>query len=417
MSVNFFKNPLIEFSQEEELFRESVQDFASKNISPVWEAMDQASSERAVVHKDMISKLGQQGLLALMCSPKHGGQGATETMATIAIEELAYADPSVATAVYTLLNIGWPFILEMYAKEEVSGTIIESVSRGEAFFGIASTESQGGSDIANLKTRAYQEGNSFNISGTKSFISGVNEVFNLSWGGGWLLLARTGGEGYKGISAFAAIARENGKEKAGLTHSLFHGAGRHALSTGSITFDKFVLPKSNLVGQEGKGFYVAMEGFNCARILVAAACVGATRWLLEKAAEWIKEREIGGKKLSSYQSVAFKFAELAGKYEAARMMVYRAAKLFDKIYIAKDAVFSKKELNGPVALAKMWGPQVGLEVAQEVMKWYGAASFVSSHPVQRSMLGLLSYVVGAEGAQNVMQHIVARELLGGDYIR
>ncbi|MEM3267459.1 MAG: acyl-CoA dehydrogenase family protein, partial [Conexivisphaerales archaeon] len=100
--------PLIEFSQEEELFRESVQDFASKNISPVWEAMDQASSERAVVHKDMISKLGQQGLLALMCSPKHGGQGATETMATIAIEELAYADPSVATAVYTLLNIGWP---------------------------------------------------------------------------------------------------------------------------------------------------------------------------------------------------------------------------------------------------------------------------------------------------------------------
>lgn len=414
--LNHFKNPLIEFSQEEELFRDSIAEFCSKEIMPYWERYDEESSLRHKMQYDLIKKLGKQGVLAMMCSERKGGQNASETLAAIAIEEIAYADPSVATAVYTLLNIGWPFVLDRHGDEDLAKSIIQQVAKGDAFFGIASTEAQGGSDVARLKTRADKKDGSYFVRGEKIYISGVNEVFSLPWGGGWLLLARTGAEGHLGLSAFAAIAKEEGRIKENISYSLLSNLGRHGLSTGILNFEDFRVEKRNLIGEEGKGFYIAMEGFNCARILVAAACIGASRWLLEKGAEWIKEREAFGKKLSNFQGVSFRFAELYGRYEAARMMVYRAARLFDKVY-SGNANFRLSDLNGPVAMAKMWGPEVSIEIAQEVMKWFGAISFTKSHPVHRSLLGLLSYVIGAEGAQNIMKYIISRELLGGEYVK
>jgi len=410
------KNPLLELTEEERMFRESVRSFAEKHVAPNWEKMDE---EAAASHRPMlqlIRRLGGQGLLALTCSPGFGGQGGTHTMATIAVEELAYADPSVATAVYTLLNVGWPFILERHGEEGVAKEVIGQVSRGDAFFGIASTEPQGGSDVQGLKTRAVRQGGGYSVSGEKTYISGVNEVFGLPFGGGWLLVARTGGEGRRGLSTFAFLPKEGGRVKEGVSWSLLEGIGRHGLSTGTLVLDNFALGREHLVGEENEGFYVLMEGFNCARILVAAACVGATRWLLERGAEWIKERRVAGRRLSSYQAVSFRFAELFGRYEAAQMMVYRAARLFDRIYFSGDSNYDRRDLNVPVALAKAWAPEVSVEVAQEVMKWHGAISYTRKHPVQRALLGLTSYVIGAEGAQNVMKHIVARDLLGGEYV-
>jgi len=415
--LTHFKNPLLELSPEEQLYRNSIAEFCSREISPNWEKYDEESSQKPKVQFELLKKLGEQGVFAMMCKEENGGQSASETLAAIAVEEIAYADPSVAIAVYTLLNIGWPFVLEKHGDVEIVQKLIPKISKGEAFFGIASTEAQGGSDIANLRTRARREAGFYRINGEKSFISGVNEVFSLPWGGGWLLLARTGGEGHLGLSAFAALPREEGKGKEGYTYSIFQGLGRHGLSTGIINFQDFIVEEKNLIGKEGRGFYVAMEGFNCARILVAAACIGASRWLLEKGAEWIKQREAFGKKLSSLQGISFRFSELYGRYEAARMMVYRAARLFDRVYNDKENNYRLSDLNGPVAMAKMWGPEVSVEIAQEVMRWFGAISFTRNHPVHRSLLGLLSYVIGAEGSQNIMKYIASRELLGGEYVK
>jgi len=415
-SFNYPKNPLLELSEEELIFSESVRSFSQKVVAPQWEKAD---DEAAATHKpmnDVAKKMGEQGILGLTCSPDFGGQGGTQTMAAIAVEELAYADPSVATAVYALLNIGWPFILERHGDEAVAKKVIREVAKGDSFFGIASTESQSGSDIQGLRTRAVPEAGGYRASGEKTYISGVNEVFNLPFGGGWLLVARTGSEGHRGLSTFSFLAREGGAPKKGVSWSLFDGIGRHGLSTGTLNLDGFELSKDDLVGEENRGFYVLMEGFNGARILVAAACVGATRWLLDRGAEWIKAREVGGRKVSTYEAVNFRFAELFGKYEAASMMVFRAAKLFDRIYFQKDARYEMKDLNVPVAMAKMWAPEVSVEVALEVMKWHGAISYTSEHPVHRAFLGLTSYIIGAEGAQNVMKHIAARDLLGGEFV-
>ncbi|HVP23367.1 MAG TPA: acyl-CoA dehydrogenase family protein [Conexivisphaerales archaeon] len=414
--LNHPKNPLLELSEEEAIFKETVQAFAQKAIAPQWEKAD---DEAAATHKpqvELAKKMGEQGLLALTCSPEFGGQGGTHTMAALAIEEISYADPSVATAVYALLNIGWPFILERHGDEALAKEVVGKVAKGDAFFGIASTESQSGSDIQGIRTRATPSGGRYFASGEKTFISGVNEVFNLPFGGGWLLVARTGGEGRSGLSTFAFLPREGGAAKNGVSWSLFNGIGRHALSTGTLALDGFELTRETLIGEEGRGYYVLMEGFNGARILVAAACLGATRWLLERGAEWIKAREIGGKKISTFEGVNFRFAELYGKYEAASMMVYRAARLFDRVYFAKDKRYEARDLNVPVAMAKMWGPEVSVEVAQEVMRWHGAISYTREHPVQRALLGLTSYVIGAEGAQNVMKHIAARDLLGKEFV-
>jgi acyl-CoA dehydrogenase len=414
--VSYPKNPLLELTEEEGIFRESVRAFAEKHVAPNWEKVD---DEAAATHKPMAElakKMGEQGLLALTCSPEFGGQGGSQTMATMAIEELAYADPSVATAVYALLNVGWPFILEKHGGPAVAKKVIKEVARGDAFFGIASTESQSGSDVGGLRTRAVPTGSKYLVSGEKTYISGVNEVFRLPYGGGWLLVARTGGEGHRGLSTFCFLPREGGDPKRGVSWSLFDGIGRHGLSTGTLTLDGLELSKEDLIGEENKGFYVLMEGFNGARILVAAACLGATRWLLDRGAEWIKAREVGGRKISTYEGVSFRYAELFGKYEAASMMVYRAARLFDRVYFQKDPRYGPKDLNVPVAMAKMWAPEVSVEVAQEVMRWHGAISYTKEHPVHRALLGLTSYVIGAEGAQNVMKHIVARDLLGSEFV-
>jgi len=332
--IEFVKDPIVQFSEEEKLFRESVREFCERNIAPVWVDLEKAAEKDPMnINIDIIKKLGQQGLLCIPCSEKYGGQGGTITMATIAAEELAYAAPSVAVAVYALLNNGWPYALELFGSEEVCEEIIPRVAKGEAFFGIASTEPQGGSDVAGIKTRAEKRGNVYVFNGEKAYISGVGEVQKLPWGGGWFLIARTGGEGHRGLSAFAFLAKKNGELGKGFNPTIYEDIGRHGLTTGGFILNDFELDAKYLLGEENKGFYYVMEGFNIARILVAAATVGAARWLLEKAVEWFRSRKLFGRYISSFQGVSFKFAELYTRWEAAKYFVYRAARLADKLYI------------------------------------------------------------------------------------
>lgn len=409
---------MISFTREEAMFRDAVREFAQRYIAPRWVEIDEeASRDPMKIPLDLIGKMGEQGLYCIPCSDRYGGQGGTITMAAIAVEEVAYADPSVAIAVYLLLNNGWPFALQLFGREDVLQEVLPKVARGEAFFGIASTEPQGGSDVAGIRTSAVKRGNVYVISGEKSFISGVGEVQQLPWGGGWFLLARTGGEGHRGISAFAFLARRGGRVVNGWVPYVYRDIGRHGLTTGGFKLENAEVEDRYLIGEENRGFYYVMEGFNIARILVAAATVGGARWLLEQAIQWMRTRRVFGKYIASFEGVSFRFAELYAKYEAARYFVYRAARLADKIYVERDPAYSPRDLNVPAALAKMYGPELASELAQEVMKWYGALSYTKDSPIHRAWLGLLSYVVGAEGAQNIMRYIVARDIIGSEYVR
>jgi acyl-CoA dehydrogenase len=403
------------FSREEELFREAVRGFLSKRLSPIWESID----ESGLIPVELIRDMGSQGFFAIPVPEEYGGQGGTFTLAVIAAEEVGYHDPSMATAVYTLLNNAWPYILYLYGSESVKLEILPLVGSGRAFFGIASTEPQGGSDVAGLRTSATRGDGHYGLWGEKIYVSGVREALEQLDTGGWLLLARTGRleDRHKGLTAFAFIARRNGRLVEGLEYSMLKTIGRHAISTGVLTLKGARTPLDTVVGGEGRGFYVAMEGFNVARIMVAAANLGVARWALEEAVKWSRERVLFERPIASFQAVSFPLAELAVELEAARLLVYKSAWMADRIYARREPGLKPGDLAFYAAASKMKAVEVAFKILETAMKTLGALSYTKESKVNRGLLGVLSYLVGAEGAQNIMRYIVARELIGKDYVK
>ncbi len=401
------------FSSEEALFKESVSRLMERLVGGGrWAEID----ESGVIPWDVVREMGRQGLFAIPVPEDLGGPGGSWLMAALALEEIGRSDPSMGLAVFTLLNNAWPFILARHGDSEVSGEVLEALSRGEAFYGIASTEPSGGSDVAGIKTRAEAGDGYYRVVGEKILISGVREALEQAEIGGWTLLARTGSGGHRGLTAFAFIPKRNGRVEAeGLEYEILDTIGRKAISTGILRLEGVEIPKKNVLGGEGRGFYVAMEGFTLARILVAAANVGAASWALEKAVEWARERRLfGGRPIASFQGVSFPLAEAYVELEAARTLVYRTAWTADRFYRGEA---SREQLNMLSAASKIKAVETAFKVFETAMKTLGGISFVKETNIYRGLLGSLSYLVGAEGAQNIMRYIVARDLIGRDYVK
>ncbi|MEM2223017.1 MAG: acyl-CoA dehydrogenase family protein [Acidilobaceae archaeon] len=403
------------FSRDEELFRESIRSFLSKRLSPIWESID----ENQLIPIDIIRDLGSQGFFGIPIPEDYGGQGGTFTLAAIAAEEVAYHDPSMATAVYTLLNNAWPYILYLYGKESIRSSILPKVSSGVGFFGIASTEPQGGSDIASLKTSALRDGDYYRVYGEKIYVSGVREALEQLELGGWLLIARTGRieDKHRGLTCFALIGKRDGRIISNLSYTKLNTIGRHGISTGILTLDGVEIHKDYIIGEENRGFYIAMEGFNLARPLVAAANIGAARWALEEVVKWSRERVLFDKPIASFQGVSFPLAELAVELEAARLLVYKTVWLADRIYIRREPGLKPVDLAFYAAASKMKAVETAYKIFETALKTLGALSYTKESKIHRGFLGILSYLVGAEGAQNIMRYIVARELIGKEYVK
>ncbi len=403
-----------EFTEDQKLFREAVREFLSKELQPRWPTID----EERRIPTEIIHKMGEQGFFAIPVPEEYGGQGGDFTSAAIAVEEVGYHDPSVAVAVFTLLNNAWPFILYLYGGD-VKQEILPLVGRGRGFFGIASTEPQGGSDVAGLRTKAEKRDGKYIVEGEKIFISGVREGLEQLDLGSWFLIARTGPleARHKGLSAFAFIGNKNGVKPEGLEYTILDTIGRHAISTGMLTLKGVEVPAENLIGEENRGFYYAMEGFTLARILVAAANIGAARWALERSIEWARGRILFDRPIAAFQGVSFPIAEVAMELEAARLLVYKAAWMADRIYIKKEPGLKPKDLNFYSASAKLKAVETSFRAFEVAMKTYGANSYVKETNIARGFLGVLSYLVGAEGAQNIMKYIIAREVIGREYVK
>ena len=405
-----------EFSEDEIRFRDSVREFAKRYIEPKWIEID----EQGKIPMDLIKKIADQGLFAIPVPEEYGGMGGTMVMAALAVEEIAYHDPAVAVAVYTLLQNGWPLALALFGQEEAKMEILPKVASGDAFFGIASTEPQGGSDVAGNKTVAKKVGDKWVISGEKAFISGIREIQELPEGGGFFLVAKTEKPGWshKRITDFAVLPKWNGKIREEWKPTVYEEIGRHGLSTGGFMLENFEVDDKYRIGEVNKGFYLVLQGFNIARILVAAATIGSARWALDRAKEWLTTRKLfQGRPIASFEGISFRYAELYTMVEAAKYFVYKAAWMADNIYLTKSPRFKPQDLNLPVAMAKMVGPTTATEVYTEVLKWFGAYGYTKECAAHRGWLGTFSYTIGAEGAQNIMKYIIARDTLGSDAVR
>jgi acyl-CoA dehydrogenase len=273
--------------------------------------------------------------------------------------------------------------------------------------------------VAGLRASATRGDGYYSLWGEKIYVSGVREALEQLDTGGWLLLARTGRleDRHRGLTAFAFIARRNGRSVEGLEYGMLKTIGRHGISTGVLTLKGARTPLDTVVGGEGRGFYVAMEGFNVARIMVAAANLGVARWALEEAVKWSRERVLFERPIASFQAVSFPLAELAVELEAARLLVYKSAWMADRIYARREPGLKPGDLAFYAAASKIKAVEVAFKILETAMKTLGALSYTKESKVNRGLLGVLSYLVGAEGAQNIMRYIVARELIGKDYVK
>lgn len=390
-----------ELTDEERAFQEAVRKFGDKVLRPHERQIDSEGR----IPDEVLGEMARLGLLAMPVSTEYGGMGASAVLTEIAAEEVGRGDFSMATAVFFLLEAGWGFILDRHGTVAAKREVLPPVCAGKAFLGIATTEPTGGSDLARMRTRSQRDGDGFSVRGEKAFLSGVEEAKRL--GGGHLTLTRAEEGGFN----FLYVPTNS----TGASTQKFQNMGRMGISTGAITYDGVRVPRSNLIGAEGKGFGVAMEGFSVARTFVSAACIGAAERALETGMAYIKERQVFGQPLGKFEAIQFELVDLWVQVEAVKWQCRRAAWLLDRYTLRGDSSH-RAEVDRAVATVKLTAPPVAFEAVKRVMMWFGAAGYTKDVGLELGLRGVMSYLVGAEGGLNVMRMILARELLGKEFL-
>jgi len=398
---------------DQKLLIKAVREFCEKYVDPIWVKMD----EEKLFNIELIQKLAEMGIYGGVLSEDFGGSGATFTDIGLAMEEISSHDPSLVVSGAIGLSNSWPYILQLYGSDEAKGELLPKITSGKAFLGIASTEAQSGTDLAGIqRVRATKiDDKRWVVEGEKSIVSGGRVIERMPWGGGWFTITRTAPleTRHRGLTDFIVLYKRDGKIVEGIRYSPYTQIGRHAMDTGSLTIERVVIDDIYRVGDVDRGFYVALEGFNLGRLLIAFSLLGGVRWLLKRGLEWIKMRELFGNKLASYQSISFELARFYGELEAVRMLAFKASWLADRLYIRKDPTVKPLDVGVASAMAKVKATKLAVEAAKEVMEWFGGMAYFTELPVFRALLGALAYAQGAEGASKALIDMVARNIVEG----
>lgn len=394
------------WTEEQTMWRKAVHDFAQKKIAPRVREIDDNG-----IPQDILDGMTEMGLWAPTVSEKYGGGGMDVTMATIAAEELGRADISLALPVMYLVQASWGHVFERYASEELKAEVLPKVTAGKLFLGIASTEPGGGSDIEGITrcTGARQADGNWLLNGEKMYISGIKESQKM--GSAYMTLVRTDPKtGHRGFTFFAVDIRDNPC----VSTTLLHNWGRTGISTGGFNMENMPLADRYRIGEAGKGFYYAMEGYTFARALIGATCCGAADTALQMGIDYIKQRKAFGKPLAAYQGINFPAAERYADIESARLLTYKAAWMADQFYGGKSK-YKQKDLALWGAMSKLRAPIMAFATFNEVADWLGAMGYSKEYPIEIGIRGVRSYSIGAEGGMNIMRMIIARELIGNEY--
>ena len=388
-------------SDEEAAFQDAVRKFGDRVLRPNERRIDAEGR----IPDEVLREMAHLGLLAMPVPTDYGGMGASAVLTELAAEEIGRGDSSMATAVFFLLEAGWGLILARHGVEATRREVLPDVCAGKAFLGIASTEPTGGSDLAAMRTTSRRDGEEFVLHGEKSYVSGVEEAKRL--GGGHLTLARAAEGGYR----FVYVPTRS----AGIATQKFDNLGRMGISTGALSYGEARVPARYLVGRDGRGFDVAMEGFSIARTFVSAACIGAAERALETGAAYIRERTAFGQPLAKFEGIQFELVDLYSQVEAVKWQCRRAAWLLDT-YLLRGDPSHRSEIDRTVASVKLTAPPLAFECVKRAMMWFGAAGYTKEVGLELGFRGVMSYLVGAEGGLNIMRIILGRELLGKEFV-
>ncbi|MET0383933.1 MAG: acyl-CoA dehydrogenase family protein [Burkholderiaceae bacterium] len=374
-----------ELNEEQRAFQEAARKFAAAEMAPHAAAWD----AEGVFPRGTLSRAGELGLCGLYAPDTHGGLGLTRLDATIVFEELAGACPST-TAYITIHNmVAW--MVATFARPEIAAEWGPSLTRGARLASYCLTEADAGSDAASLRTTARRDGDSYVLNGSKAFISGAGATDCL------VVMARTGGDGAAGISAFLVPADAAGVRYGRREEKL----GWNSQPTRAVAFDGVRIPASHLLGEEGGGFRIAMEGLDGGRINIAACSVGAAQAALDAARRHLGERRQFGRALGGFQALQFKLADMVTELIAARQMVRLAASKLDAG--APDA-------NVYCAMAKRFATDAGFQVCNEALQIHGGYGYLRDHPLERWLRDVRVHQI-LEGTNEIMRVIVGRRML------
>jgi len=395
------------FTDEQELFRDAIREWASKSLSIEQVRENDRNHE---IPKDIINEMGDLGLLCLTIPEEHGGAGADWVTATLAAEELGYADISVAVPVFYLVQASWGYVVDRYCTDAVRDEVLRKAANGDAFIGIGVTEPGGGSDVAGFETELEpKDDGGWVVNGEKSYISGTEEANEM--GGGYFCTGYNDrSQGHRGMTAFYLPIDAPGVE----ITKRFDNMGRMAISTGGFKMNDVQIPKEYQIGETGKGFYLTMEGFDAARVLVSASCIGAAERAIDIGMDYLKERKAFGHTLSKFQGIQFDLAEMVAHHEAIRNLIYKTAWMMDQKY--KHETFTPLEVCKYISMCKLLAPQYALDTMRRVMYWFGAYGYTKECPLEMGMRGVMSYCIGAEGTANIQKIVIARETLGKEWM-
>lgn len=348
-------------SKEQEMARTLFKEFAENEVKPLAQEVDETEH----FPRETVEKMQKLGFMGIPQPKEYGGQGCDTLTYVLCVEELSKvcATTGVIVSAHTSLGtdpikkFGTPEQKEKYLRPLASGKMLGA-------FGL--TEPGAGTDASGQQTKAVLEGDHYVLNGSKIFITNGGEADV------YIIFAMTDkSKGTKGISAFIVEKdfpgfRIGTKEKK---------MGIRGSSTTELIFENGIVPKENLLGQEGKGFSIAMATLDGGRIGIAAQALGIAEGALEETIAYVKERKQFGRPIAKFQNTQFQIADMATKVEAARYLVYRAA-------IAKD---TKKRFSVEAAMAKLYAAEVAMEVTTKAVQLFGGYGYTREYPVERMM--------------------------------
>lgn len=374
-----------ELNDEQREFQQAARDFAAGEFAPraaQWDA-------EAIFPRDAIAKAGEMGFCGLYTPQRWGGLGLSRLDAAIVFEELAGGCTST-TAYITIHNmVTW--MLSRWGNEALCDEWVPLLASGQKLGSYCLTEPQAGSDAAALRTRARKDGDSYVLDGSKAFISGAGQTDLL------IVMARTGGDGAGGISAFAVPAHLPGIVYGKKEEKM----GWNSQPTRTISFDQVRVPAANLLGAEGEGFAIAMKGLDGGRINIATCSVGTAQAALDRAQAYMKERTQFGRELAQFQALQFKLADMLTELVAARQMVRLAAWKLDS---------GSLDASTYCAMAKRFATDAGFTVANEALQLHGGYGYIREYPLERHVRDNRVHQI-LEGTNEIMRLIIARAIL------
>ena len=376
------------FTEEEELFRTQIQEFAQKELAP--SARERA--KKTEIDMTLVKKMADMGLLAMNVPEKYGGQQVSWVTVGIAIEEMSKADFTVG--VLPIGSCGYLGQALSYAPEQLQDKWYRPVIEGDMLTCLCLTEPDCGSDAVAIKTKAIRDGDHYVINGEKTSVSwGMQASFGI-------VFAKTDpAAGAKGVSAFLVPT-----DTPGLTRSSIPDMGWPSAQRASFFFDDVRIPADHLLGEEGQGFFLAMNVIGVVRVALTMQAVGQAEGALNEAIEYAKQRTAFGRPLANFQAISFKIAEEATKLEAARLLCYRAMSLRDK---------GERNLK-EASMAKWYGARVAMEACHEALLIHGQIGFSEECPVEQRLRNVIGNEIG-DGTAEIMKLNISREIIGKEY--